>query len=88
MSKTSSIKGMSTLATIITASAMVVGSIFTSWTVADGKIQAIESNVRNVQTVENLHYLEIKESLQRIEQKINSNPQRSSVSPVVPIVVE
>jgi peptidoglycan hydrolase CwlO-like protein len=63
---------MSTLATIITASAMVLGSLVTSYATASNRINTVQTKVEVIAEREENHYKEVQQSLQRIEKKIDS----------------
>jgi len=66
MEKPSKTKGQISLAaTAMVAGATVLASLFSSWGLANTKVQVIEER-------ENNHYQEVKEQLDRIEKKFDN----------------
>lgn len=55
----------------IGALAAIGGAWLTAQTTADQQVAQIETKVEVVKTTENLHYLEVKDSLGRIEKKLD-----------------
>ena len=64
----------SLMAVIIAATTTILGSALTAWATASESIAAVDNRVTAVTITEDLHYKEVKETLERMEKKLDSIP--------------
>lgn len=62
---------ISILTTILIASSTIIASALGAWATASSRVNMIDTKVQVVEERENNRYLELKESLNRVEKKLD-----------------
>lgn len=62
---------ISTTVAIITAGGMILTSAFTGWFSAASRMAELDTKIEVVETRENLHYIELEKSIDRLECKVD-----------------